>query len=276
MNKILQSQAGIELYLDIYERGKKDWLVVTHGIGEHSGRHHYLKHLFSEFYNILFWDLRGHGKSTGKRAYIDDFNQYSEDQLKVLRFLEDEYRAENFTLFGHSMGSLITANTIQNFNYGSRVSKVYLSSPPVEVPGAGRIAKILPKKWLSGLANLDFSLAIPGLIDKDGLSHDPEVIDLYERDPLNCMSLHSKLLFQLAVTSNRVFSKPLNFNGLMFASVGGNDTVVDPKAVVHYFKAINPVTDFCYLPGARHEIHNEIAVYQKPYFEFLKKSLIRS
>lgn len=276
MNSILQTEKGIELHLDIHERGKKEWLIVTHGIGEYGDRHHYLKNLFSEFYNILFWDLRGHGRSTGKRAYIDDFNSYSEDLLKVIRFLEDEYRASSFILFGHSMGALITANTLQNFDYGSKISKVYLSSPPVEVPGAGRLAKILPGKWVKKLANLSFSVPIKGLINKNGLSHDPEVIDLYERDPLNCMSLHSKLLLQLAYKSNNVFTKALNFQGPMFASVGGNDTVVDPKAVVHYFKAINPVTDFYYSPAAKHEIHNEIALYRKPYFDFLKKCLISS
>lgn len=274
MTKRLQVDKGIELNIEVYERGKKAWIVVCHGIGEHLGRHQYLVNLFSQYYNLLFFDLRGHGKSSGKRAFVDQFDDYSSDLIKVIKFLKDDYRAEDFVLFGHSMGALVVANSLQNFEVPGPISKVYLSSPPVGLPGVGRITKIISSKWFDKLANLNLSIPLKGLVDKNGLSHNPEVIDLYERDPLNCMALHSKLLLQLANTSKKVFSKSLGYSGELYASVGSGDTVVDPNAAVKYFNEIHPATKFYLGQGARHEIHNEIEKYQKPYFEFLKETLI--
>ena len=58
----IEVDKGIFLNSEIFENGKDEWIVVTHGIGEHLGRHQYLTNLLREKYNICFYDLRGHGE----------------------------------------------------------------------------------------------------------------------------------------------------------------------------------------------------------------------
>lgn len=68
MNKGLILRDGIELYLDISSINKSKWIVHTHGVGEYAGRHYWLVEEFSHDYNVIRYDLRGHGRSSGKRA----------------------------------------------------------------------------------------------------------------------------------------------------------------------------------------------------------------
>ena len=67
--KFLTINENLKLNLEIFESSKESWLIVTHGIGEHLGRHkEYILELFSSTHNIAFYDLRGHGNSQGKKA----------------------------------------------------------------------------------------------------------------------------------------------------------------------------------------------------------------
>ena len=128
--KELELRDGIKLKLSLMEAGHSKWLIVTHGLGEHRQRYQFIYELFSQHFNICTYDLRGHGESTGKRAYIKDFNEFTRDLDQVLDFLELNYTMEKFSLFGHSMGGLITASFIQQNHKSKRYpEKVFLSSP---------------------------------------------------------------------------------------------------------------------------------------------------
>ncbi len=128
--KKLKTTDGEELHLNIHENGSKYWLIVTHGMGEHCGRHQYMYKLFSQYFNICLYDLRGHGKSSGKRAYIDSFKDYVRDLGDILEFLRDTYAMDEYVLFGHSMGGLITASFMQNeVSDNLYPVKVFLSAP---------------------------------------------------------------------------------------------------------------------------------------------------
>ena len=51
----------ITLNVQICEISSPVWIVAVHGIGEHLGRHNYLTKLFSQYFNICQFDLRGQG-----------------------------------------------------------------------------------------------------------------------------------------------------------------------------------------------------------------------
>ena len=90
--KFLKMRDGIELSVNIKETGSPVWIIVTHGIGEHMERHKYMTDLFGQDFNVFRYDLRGHGRSTGRRAYVEDFSLYMEDLREIVRFLNQKYR----------------------------------------------------------------------------------------------------------------------------------------------------------------------------------------
>ena len=68
---------GTPLRCLIRETGCSKWLIVTHGLGEHLERHEYILKLFSQNFNIAIYDVRGHGRSGGTRAYVENFENFS-------------------------------------------------------------------------------------------------------------------------------------------------------------------------------------------------------
>lgn len=270
--KFVKMRDGAELCVQIKETGSPVWIVATHGVGEHMGRHRYIPELFGHDFNIFQYDLRGHGRSTGKRTWVKDFSDYMEDLKEILRFLEDKYRMERFVLFGHSMGALITSSFMQNFVEDERYpERVIINAPPCGASGLlGKIVKIIPPAVFNGACELPFSIPIGGLVDLDALSHDPRTREDYVKDDLNSLKLETKLIFELMKTAQATYARPIRSKCPSFVTVGSSDRVVGASDVIEYFSKVDKSFNLKIIDGAFHEIHNEIEKYRKPYFDHLK------
>lgn len=268
------SYDGTILRCLIRENGCNKWLIVTHGLGEHAARHEHLLKLFSQNFNIAIYDLRGHGNSGGKRAYVENFENFSKDLQAVIDFLKKDFSMGSFTLFGHSMGGLITSHYMQNLaDPGFYPEKVYLSSPAVAAPGVmGPIFSNAPKFFLESLTKSP-SLPLGGILDLKRLSHDSRIYESYIKDPLNQLKVHSKLFFEILKTSREVFSRPLRIDCPLFVSIGTEDRLVNPKMVINYFQNVEKSAQLKIVEGGYHELHNEVEKYRKPFINFLRQSL---
>jgi acylglycerol lipase len=258
----------------IRETGSSKWLIVTHGLGEHLGRHEYMLKLFSQNFNIAIYDLRGHGRSGGKRAYVEDFQHFLKDLDVVIKFLKKDFSMKDYTLFGHSMGGLITAAYLQNMTSPDNYpEKVFLSSPAVAAPGLmGPIFSHSPKFLLESLTKMP-SLPLSGILDLRKLSHDSRVYEAYVKDEFCLQKIHSHLFFELLKTSRDVFSRPLRSECTLFCSIGTGDVLVNPHLVEKYFTQVEKSTQLKVFKDGYHELHNEIEKFRKPYLNFLRQSL---
>ncbi len=274
--KTIEISKDVHIKASIIENGSPTWLIVSHGLGEHRGRHQHIFELFSQYMNICIYDLRGHGESSGKRTWIENFTDYVDDLAGVLSYLKEEYKMTKYSLSGHSMGALITASFLQKISKDENYpEKVYLSSPPVAIPGPlGEIFHLAPMKVIKLLRSLPVTYALPGLVDLKNLSHDGRIVDQYINDPLNSTKVHSKLAFELVSHCREVFSRPLRAKCELYVSVGSEDKIVSPKALTRYFNNVEKQAKVYRIDGAYHEIHHEIERYRKPYFEILRECLL--
>lgn len=274
--KFIEGKKGVKLKLYLSEKGLPHWLIVTHGVGEYALRHNYLRELFSESFNILFYDLRGHGESEGKRAYVDSFDDFCEDLKSVLNFLKEEYDCKSYALLGHSMGGLITSRYMQKYvDKNFYPKKVFLSSPAVSGSGIlGSLFHYGPHFLINNLAALPKSFPLKGILDLKKISHDQRVYNNYISDPKNILALHSKLLFELVKASKDTFSKPLRVNCDLYVSIGTEDKFVNPNIVIKYFSEIEKNAVLNIVEGGYHELHNEVEKYKKIHLNFLKESLL--
>jgi acylglycerol lipase len=272
--KFLKMRDGAELYVQIKESGSPVWIIGTHGVGEHMGRHKYLPEQFGHDFNIFQYDLRGHGHSTGRRAYISDFSLYMEDLREIIRFLEEKYRMKRYILFGHSMGALITCSFMQSYVEEERYpERVVVNAPPCGAHGIlGKIVKVIPETVFGSLCEVPYSVGIPGLVDLNYLSHDPRVKEDYLKDVLNSTKLESKLVFELMKTAQSTFARPIRSKCPSFVTVGGSDQVIGYEDLVAYFTNVEKAFNLKVIDGAFHEIHVEIEKYRKPYLDYLKQS----
>ncbi len=274
-SKFLTLRDKVDLHVQVKEVDSPVWLIATHGIGEHMGRHNYLMNLFARDFNILLYDLRGHGKSSGRRAYVDSFSDFYNDLDEILNMLREQYNLKRYILFGHSMGALITAGYLQKIaNAENYPEKIFLSSPSISVPGLmGSFVKYAPRSIFNFLSSQPISVELGGLVDLRRLSHNPNIYRDYLEDPNNCLKIHSKLLLEMVLAMRDVFSKPLRLKCAGDCVYGTSDTIIDPDAINEYFSTIEKTIVLNPYEGAWHEIHNESESYRKNYFEFLKNSL---
>lgn len=276
-NKKIQFR-GTEFNCHVHEKGSPVWIIATHGLGEHLGRHQYLLNLLGEYFNIFQYDLRGHGLTEGRKGYIQDFREYVWDLEAIVDYLTENYGLKRLILFGHSMGGLVTSYYIQTVAEKHHYpEKVFLSAPLVATPGLlGDFFRYSPLALTRTLASIPVTMELSGLVDLNYLSHDIRVRENYESDPLNALKIHSKMGFELINACRIVFSKPLRCRASLYAAMGTEDKVVNFPAFEHYFKTHEKGASIFINPDAYHEMHNEIEKYRLPYFEFLKKSLMSS
>jgi acylglycerol lipase len=276
--KQIHTRDGQKLHCQVVENGSPTWLVVTHGLGEHGNRHKYFFELFSQYFNILIYDLRGHGLSTGKKGYCDDFMEFVDDLGEVIQFLQKEYKMNRYILFGHSMGALVTSGYMQKkAEFELYPERVFLSAPPVAAPGfLGDMFNMAPFGITKALANLPFTIPLQGILDIEKVSHDRKVYEDYISDELNTLKVHSRLFLKLIHFSKEVFAKPLRVNCDLFVAIGTADALVHPKALIKYFQNVEKNANLKIIEGAYHEMHLEVDKYKKPYMEFLKEALMGS
>lgn len=273
--RMIEMSDGIKIHCDIHESGHKWWIIASHGAGEHLERHDYLSHLFNADFNVLRYDLRGHGRSEGKRAYVSEFTRFFVDLDEVISYLRKEYKMENYALFGHSMGGLITAGYLQNYaKKDFYPGLVFFNAPPAGYNGVlGKLVDILPVSAVKSVSCLP-SVALSGLVDIKYLSHDPRVSDAYKKDELVSLSLHTHLLFGMAAIGKQVFSKEIKPDCPTYCTGGSGDQVVNISMLKKYFETIEKKVKYLEFEGAYHEIHNEIEKYRKPYLDYLKECMM--
>ena len=266
---------GIKLKALIKENGASQWLIVTHGLGEHSGRHQHLLKLFPQQFNILLYDLRGHGRSEGERGNVRHFSDFRLDLQSVIDYLRKEFMMKKFILFGHSLGGLITADWLQNTaTDGCYPENVFLSSPAVAAPGIlGPLFGNAPLVLMKGLADLPLSIPLGGMLDLSKLSHDSRVLQAYLNDELVILKVHSHLFLELLKAAREVFSRPLRSRCPLFIAIGTSDGVVHPKILIRYFTQVEKNAKLLKVQDGYHELHNEVEKYRAPFLKFLQDSL---
>ncbi|CDR30755.1 Phospholipase ytpA [Acholeplasma oculi] len=102
-------------------------VVITHGIALHSLYYRRLAKLINQSgYQVLLYDVRGHGKSQGKRGDIDDIKTFIEDLNQIIIQIKKD-TSKPVYLLGHSMGGVISkyyAATYDNYD-----GLIVMSSP---------------------------------------------------------------------------------------------------------------------------------------------------
>ncbi|HKT65654.1 MAG TPA: lysophospholipase [Burkholderia sp.] len=156
-------------------------IALVHGLAEHAGRYAALAgRLNAAGIDVLAIDLRGHGQSPGKRAWVERFDGYLNDADALVA----EAARGNTPLFlmGHSMGGAVAAlYAIERAPArGHALTGLVLSSPAL-APGRDvprwmlAVSRVISRAWPT----------FPAIrIDAALLSRDPAIVAANRADPL--------------------------------------------------------------------------------------------
>ena len=158
---------------------RKAILIILHGLKDHSGRYTELAEMAAKNgFAVYAYDVRGHGKSGGKRAYVNNFSDLVDDLDTFVKNLRRQNPNTRIFAFGHSMGG--TTITLATVNDVIPFDGVILSAPAL-VPGEG-ISPLLIK--ITGI----LGKLLPGLplmkLPNEQFSRDPEIVKAMYADRL--------------------------------------------------------------------------------------------
>ncbi len=230
-------------------------LLVVHGLAEHCGRYmNVVNHFVPLGYGIYGFDLPGHGKSHGKRVYVNRFEDYTRTLSTFLDKVRTLHHETPLFLVGHSMGSLVSAVFLTHRQ--EDFSGAILSGPgAVKVPDSISSATILAGKI--------FSAVMPkiGLIrlDADGVSRDPSVVRAYVEDPLVYTGkTTARLAAEILKAMQRFPQEAARITLPILLLQGDADKLVDPDGAGMLFEAVQSSDKTLKMyDGLYHEIFNE-------------------
>jgi alpha-beta hydrolase superfamily lysophospholipase len=260
---LTSSDGESSLYVKHFFRGNpKTHFFIVHGALEHSGRHKDLTDFWLSTMDdvaVTVFDLVGHGKSGGSRAYLTHFKNYVEDMLIVADFaykkLPDDCKK---FICAHSLGGLITLSRFLDSSFGwpHRCDGMMFSSPCVKpklLLGASsepillRLDKLTPR------------LHLPMIFKGSQLTRDTKRANDFDTDLLIPRFITVRMMKEILDATHRIRGLSYYMNIPSFFMIAGDDCLVQPDSTTLFAHSIDKklVTVLQY-PQHHHELWNEI------------------
>jgi alpha-beta hydrolase superfamily lysophospholipase len=220
-------------------------VVLAHGYGEHSGRYaHVAARLAADGAVVYAPDHRGHGRSDGERALVEDVEELVEDLRAVIALTRSEHPGLPTALLGHSLGGVVATRLAQRPDHG--LAALVLSGPVIG-----------GNPDIEGLLALDPIPRVP--VDPGMLSRDPAVGEAYADDPLVYHGPFARATLEAIFAAVRAIAAGPGLGTLPTLWVHGEDDPLAPLAVTR--EAIERIRgdrlEENVYAGARHEVLNE-------------------
>jgi alpha-beta hydrolase superfamily lysophospholipase len=174
----VRSADGTELFEQSWAPSEPRAVIcLVHGYAEHSGRYDSTALFLAQAgFAVQALDLRGHGRSAGRRCFVSDFHDYLSDVDAVLQRAARSWPDRRTFLMGHSLGGLISVYFA--IESGEGLSGLVLSAPSVRLgsdfsPLKARIAELLGRA-LPNFPTVRFR--------SESLSRDASVVQGYRAD----------------------------------------------------------------------------------------------
>lgn len=235
-------------------------VLFTHGLGEYSSRYgHVLEHLTSHGLEVFTYDVRGHGRSSGRRGDAPGFKVLLDDLALYIEMVQERRRKSGWGdrplfLYGHSMGGLITLSFLQTRR--PNVAGAIIASPWL------RLA-FEPPRWKLLLGRVARAI-YPGLrqltgLERHRLSRDPEFLQSLPDLDLAHQHISARLFYDILDECDRVFSSAGEKLPPLLLIHGQADPITSWTATSDFYELAGADDKTLKLyPEATHETHNDL------------------
>jgi acylglycerol lipase len=234
----------------------KGVVCLIHGLGDHIGRFEHVGRAFNDAgYCLGGFDLRGHGRTLGRRGHVPSLNAVMQDIRQFIELQKTNHPDLPFFLYGHSFGGLLTlAYAIQ---YGDELNGVIVTGAALRSPILEHKSKVILVKLLGLLLP---EMTISTGLDSAMISRDRDVVQIYVNDPL----VHDKTSLGLAGAGlNAItlcFARAKELKPPLLIMHGTADKITYPEGSKEFAMLVSEVNKDVTLKlwdGLYHELHNE-------------------
>lgn len=251
----IQTADGLRLFVREWPVAGKGWVGIVHGYGEHCGRYDaFARWLNGQGWAVAACDLRGHGRSPGRRGHVRRFADYLRDAAALHGLLRERATGRPPFLLGHSLGGLIVTRYVQEGAEG--LAGLILSAPflgaEMPVPGwKAALSRILSGGWPS----FSSSSGLVGAM----VSHDPEVVAEYERDPFMHTRATARWFTEVVAAQRAALAAVPQLSLPLLILHGGADPIASVSATRRFFSAAGSPDKTLEVYGdLLHEVLNEL------------------
>jgi alpha-beta hydrolase superfamily lysophospholipase len=254
-----------EGFLDRHDRLRLYWrryspgapratVVVIHGGGDHSGRYPGVTAaLVHAGYEVALFDLRGHGRSDGRRWHIESFSDYLEDVDAFMGKVRADATGRRIFVLAHSMGGLIAAQW--GLEPGRDIAGFVISQPYLASASAVPALKVLAGR----LAGAVFpSLPIKTGLRSSDLTSDPDMQAWTDSDPLYIRTTTARWVVETLGAQADVLGRASEFGYPLLVLLGTADPIAAASAGRAFFESARSVDkEVRQYEGYLHELFNE-------------------
>lgn len=245
---------GWQLFERVWRGTPRAAVVLVHGYAEHSGRYeHVAERLVRHRYAVYALDLRGHGRSEGKRALVRSMDDLVADVRDLLDRVRQREPGLPLFLLGHSMGGAVVGRLLVDSQ--PEIAGVILSGAVLR---GGRGFETVGQEIFSALGRLIPRLPL-GKLGSEVISRDPAVRERYDNDPLVYRGRMAAGTFSSIVRAAKVIDRRMESITLPLLILhGGADALVSPEGSEQlYERAGSQDKTLKIYDGLLHEVLNE-------------------
>ena len=238
----------------------RETLYLVHGYFDHVGLYrHLVRYGLEQGYNVVAFDLPGHGLSSGPRAEILDFAEYRRAIVDVLAATSELTGPRH--VIAQSTGGAAVMDFLQ-----------------LEEPTFDKVVLLAPLVWPQGWGRINFIyLLLHRFVDSvprafADSSQDPEFLDFVREDPLQSQVIPVCWVGALRRWIRAFSSRPPCPRPLLILQ-GDDDGTVDWRRNLKQLERSFPAAHVETLATARHHLVNEHAPIREAFLHKITRFL---
>jgi len=246
---------GLDLHWERYTPADpRSTVMVLHGAGDHLGRYAGITDaLVRAGHDVALLDFRGHGRSGGKRWFVERFEDYLSDLDAFAAAVRAGSAGRKIFVVAHSQGGHIAAHwalrggrSVDGMVLSNPYFRLAIDPPKVKIWTALLVGKIIPH------------LPVDAALDLATLTSDPEMQAWTDRDPLYLRKATPRWFTESGRAQADLKRDMARFDRPLLLQLGTGDRIADGAASAEFFAALaSPDKTLKEYVGLEHEIFNE-------------------
>eukprot|EP01097_Dermamoeba_algensis_P010560 TRINITY_DN7878_c0_g1_i1.p1 TRINITY_DN7878_c0_g1~~TRINITY_DN7878_c0_g1_i1.p1 ORF type:complete len:370 (+),score=103.17 TRINITY_DN7878_c0_g1_i1:452-1561(+) len=199
----INTKDGEKLFWQLWEtddlKNSKGFVLIVPGLGDHSNLYLSTKdYLLKQKWNVYAVDLRGNGRSTGERGFINDWEDLRDDLFRVISFLRlkeklNKHGSKPLFIVSHSLGGTIALDYLSHYGAASGVKGAVVIAPLLGMPREGEFLNVLEDT----IASIWPSFTLDSGAQFQAFSRDPEFQEKLQKDKFFHFDVSARLSSEL-------------------------------------------------------------------------------